>query len=91
MIAEFNNIKDAQALCDKIHSFLQSTCKNYSASKWQDPVKAEKEENYYVQLPVEFQDIKEAIKIETDKATLTATLPEKFKSIKLDGSVEMKV
>jgi len=87
MIAEFNNIKDAQALCDKIHNHLQENCKGYNATKWQDPLKAEKEESYCVSLPQEFdkpvydEKIKvfDVVKTLTDKAIeLTVELPSKF-------------
>jgi len=100
MIVEITDLKQAQELCDKIHSYLLQNCKGYNASCWQVPTKAPKEETYFVQLPQEFtflaeklvavkEDLTE-IKAITDKAILTIALPDKFKVIEDVTPIEIK-
>ena len=75
----FDNMPDAEKLCSEIHKYLQKNCPDYSASLWQIPSKAEKSEQYAVQLPDEFvkdfypvsEKISVTCKPFTNKAKLT--------------------
>lgn len=81
MIKVFDNIKDAEKLCSEIHLHLQKNCPGYNAVIWQIPVKDEKQELYFVQLPKEFEKqtyqsvdkIDIVLKPVTDKTVLTVS------------------
>lgn len=55
MIAIFTILSDAEKLCDKIHLYLQENCPGYNAERWQVPVKSDKANEWYVQLPQEWK------------------------------------
>jgi hypothetical protein len=57
MIAIFSTLKDAQALADKIHKYLQKNCPDYLAVCWQVPVKHDKLAKWFVQIPHEYYKI----------------------------------
>ena len=87
MLMVFDDIKIAQELCDKIHSYMAENCPNYNASLWQIPKEIDKK--FYVSLPKEFEKdcypVKEKIsatlKTITDKSSLTITDTE-YKALK---------
>lgn len=100
MIAIFTDLKEAENLCAKIHEHLSANCPGYNAALWQTPVKAEKVEQYYVQLPEEFEKdfypvkaekIAVAIKPITDKSvSMVAKLPDEFKTTPVEEPIKTK-
>jgi hypothetical protein len=84
MLTEFDNLSDAQKLCDDIHEYLKENCEGYSASKWFEPVKQDKVDIWIVPLPVEYQqqDNPIAEKISLSKAVAQVEkLPDNFYAI----------
>ena len=78
MIAVFISEKEALDYSNKIHEFLTENCKDYSASCWQVPVKAPKEEKYYVQIPQEYLSelypgIKQKIAVSLSETAIKST------------------
>lgn len=80
MIAIFNTKEDAQKFADKCHEYLSSNCPNYSAVKWQEPVKHPKDELYQVQVPQEFEKdyypttVKIAVAVDTEIKKASSTV-----------------
>lgn len=84
MIAILYTEKDAVELSDKIHNWLIVNRKDYTAQKWSDINKHEKEEKWFVKIPEDFEKsmkieitIKEFIPISAAKAFLSTWRTEK--------------
>lgn len=81
MIAILYTEKDAVDLSKKIHDWLKVNRKDYTADKWSDINKYEKENKWFVKMPEDFEEkmkieltIKEFVPISSAKIYLSTKM-----------------